>query len=277
MLGLLSYLTFWFVGNLSRDDDSRKEKSFSSPVWQLRGILSLSDLLNLIPLYLSHLSLCLCLFLYILLCLSILSLISAFSSFPFCLFVYPLFLSLSFMLNNFAPPASFPSATSPANGRGFPAANSPGPIELYNSGQESLGYVQATSPQPSGFGPSITTNRGPLITATCSATGTNHDWLWRFLLWSTSVSLSTMTFAIKIFQNFIFFFSLSLSTIFDFSFLPLLHFFYTAISFFPFFYSCFLNPFFPSTSFSCSIFLTLFFTAFFFVPTLPCFLFFSPF
>eukprot|EP00106_Octopus_bimaculoides_P006970 XP_014774412.1 PREDICTED: RNA-binding protein Musashi homolog 2-like isoform X3 [Octopus bimaculoides] len=69
------------------------------------------------------------------------------------------------VLNSFAPPASFPSATSPANGRAFPAANSPGPIELYNSGQESLGYVQATSPQPSGFGPSITANRGPLITA----------------------------------------------------------------------------------------------------------------
>ncbi|CAI9723880.1 Hypothetical predicted protein [Octopus vulgaris] len=40
------------------------------------------------------------------------------------------------VLNSFAPPASFPSATSPANGRAFPAANSPGPIELYNSGQE---------------------------------------------------------------------------------------------------------------------------------------------
>lgn len=55
----------------------------------------------------------------------------------------------------FGPPAS-PHAV----GRGgFPAAGSPGPaLDMY-SGAE--GYVQATSPQPSGF-PAIAVSRAPL-------------------------------------------------------------------------------------------------------------------
>lgn len=60
----------------------------------------------------------------------------------------------------FGPPAS-PHA---ANNRGgFPAANSPGPtIDMYNSSAgDSVGYVQAASPQPSSF-PAIAVSRAPL-------------------------------------------------------------------------------------------------------------------
>ncbi|EEC16082.1 hypothetical protein IscW_ISCW022486, partial [Ixodes scapularis] len=32
-------------------------------------------------------------------------------------------------------------------------ANSPGPMDMYSSSQDSVSYVQATSPQPSGFPP----------------------------------------------------------------------------------------------------------------------------
>ncbi|GFS78448.1 RNA-binding protein Musashi homolog Rbp6 [Trichonephila clavipes] len=56
------------------------------------------------------------------------------------------------VINNYGP-QSFAQPTSPANSRGFPATNSPGPIDLYTSGQDSVGYVQATSPQPTGFPP----------------------------------------------------------------------------------------------------------------------------
>ncbi|XP_046363576.1 RNA-binding protein Musashi homolog 2-like isoform X4 [Haliotis cracherodii] len=67
------------------------------------------------------------------------------------------------MINNFGAQA-FPTATSPSS-RSFPPANSPGPIDLYTSGQEALSYVQATSPQPSAFGHNIAVSRGPLIAA----------------------------------------------------------------------------------------------------------------
>jgi RNA-binding protein Musashi len=43
---------------------------------------------------------------------------------------------------------SYVQSTSPANSRGFPQANSPG-LDMY--GNDSVGYVQASSPQPSGF------------------------------------------------------------------------------------------------------------------------------
>lgn len=46
---------------------------------------------------------------------------------------------------------SYGPPTSPANSRGFPPANSPGALDMYNSSQDSVGYVQAASPQPSGF------------------------------------------------------------------------------------------------------------------------------
>ncbi|XP_068899138.1 RNA-binding protein Musashi homolog Rbp6 isoform X4 [Tenebrio molitor] len=60
----------------------------------------------------------------------------------------------------FGPPAS-PHAASTRGG--FPAANSPGPtIDMYNSSAgDSVGYVQAASPQPSSF-PAIAVSRAPL-------------------------------------------------------------------------------------------------------------------
>jgi RNA-binding protein Musashi len=60
----------------------------------------------------------------------------------------------------FGPPAS-PHQTQTRTG--FPAANSPGPtIDMYSSSAaDSVGYVQATSPQPSGF-PAIAVSRAPL-------------------------------------------------------------------------------------------------------------------
>ncbi|XP_055687927.1 RNA-binding protein Musashi homolog Rbp6 isoform X3 [Lutzomyia longipalpis] len=60
----------------------------------------------------------------------------------------------------FGPPASPHTATTRS---GFPPANSPGPtIDMYNSsGADSVGYVQAASPQPSGF-PAIAVSRAPL-------------------------------------------------------------------------------------------------------------------
>lgn len=78
----------------------------------------------------------------------------------------PFFLSL--VMNNYqaaaaqgyGPPTS-PHATNTRTG--FPAANSPGPtIDMYSSnGGDSVSYVQATSPQPSGF-PAIAVSRAPL-------------------------------------------------------------------------------------------------------------------
>lgn len=61
----------------------------------------------------------------------------------------------------FGPPAS-PHATNTR--AGFPPANSPGPtIDMYNSSAADnvAGYVQATSPQPSGF-PAIAVSRAPI-------------------------------------------------------------------------------------------------------------------
>lgn len=59
----------------------------------------------------------------------------------------------------FGPPAS-PHATTTRGA--FPATNSPGPtIDMYSSSADSVGYVQAASPQPSGF-PAIAVSRAPL-------------------------------------------------------------------------------------------------------------------
>lgn len=59
----------------------------------------------------------------------------------------------------FGPPTS-PHATTSRGA--FPATNSPGPtIDIYSSGADSVGYVQAASPQPSGF-PAIAVSRAPL-------------------------------------------------------------------------------------------------------------------
>lgn len=61
----------------------------------------------------------------------------------------------------FGPPAS-PHATNTR--AGFPPANSPGPtIDMYSSSAADsvAGYVQAASPQPSGF-PAIAVSRAPI-------------------------------------------------------------------------------------------------------------------
>lgn len=68
----------------------------------------------------------------------------------------------------FGPPAS-PHTTTTRTA--FPATNSPGPtIDMYSSNAtDSVGYVQATSPQPSGF-PAIAVSRAPLNYSPVSAT-----------------------------------------------------------------------------------------------------------
>ncbi|XP_055845940.1 RNA-binding protein Musashi homolog Rbp6 isoform X3 [Episyrphus balteatus] len=57
-------------------------------------------------------------------------------------------------------PSASPHTTTPR--QGFPSTNSPGPtIDMYSSsGADSVGYVQAASPQPSGF--PIAVSRAPL-------------------------------------------------------------------------------------------------------------------
>lgn len=73
---------------------------------------------------------------------------------------------ISTVMNNYqAAAAGFGPPASPhtAGGRaGFPAASSPGPaLDVYGSAADSVGYVQAASPQPSGF-PAIAVSRAPL-------------------------------------------------------------------------------------------------------------------
>lgn len=72
----------------------------------------------------------------------------------------PLLTQALSVISNYGP-QGFAPPTSPANNRNFPATNSPGPMEMYSSNQESVGYVQATSPQPTAFPPI----GGPLIAA----------------------------------------------------------------------------------------------------------------
>ncbi|XP_050345116.1 RNA-binding protein Musashi homolog Rbp6 isoform X6 [Nymphalis io] len=73
--------------------------------------------------------------------------------------------ALSVMNNYQAAAAGFGPPASPhtAGGRaGFPTASSPGPaLDVYGSAADSVGYVQAASPQPSGF-PAIAVSRAPL-------------------------------------------------------------------------------------------------------------------
>lgn len=75
-------------------------------------------------------------------------------------------LYVSPVMNNYqAAAAGFGPPASPhgAGGRaGFPTASSPGPaLDVYGSAADSVGYVQAASPQPSGF-PAIAVSRAPL-------------------------------------------------------------------------------------------------------------------
>lgn len=65
--------------------------------------------------------------------------------------------------HSFGPSASpHAAAATTATRQGFPSTNSPGPtIDMYSSaGADNVGYVQATSPQPSGF--PIAVSRAPL-------------------------------------------------------------------------------------------------------------------
>ncbi|XP_065342114.1 RNA-binding protein Musashi homolog Rbp6 isoform X7 [Cloeon dipterum] len=73
------------------------------------------------------------------------------------------------VMNNY--PQGFGPPASPANSRGFPPANSPGPIDMYSGSTDSVGYVQAASPQPNSFQAiavsraPVSYNPGPLIPA----------------------------------------------------------------------------------------------------------------
>ena len=62
--------------------------------------------------------------------------------------------------HSFAAPSASPHTTTTR--QGFPSTNSPGPtIDMYSSTPaDNVGYVQATSPQPSGF--PIAVSRAPL-------------------------------------------------------------------------------------------------------------------
>lgn len=65
--------------------------------------------------------------------------------------------------HSFGPSASpHAAAATTATRQGFPSTNSPGPtIDMYSSAAaDNVGYVQATSPQPSGF--PIAVSRAPL-------------------------------------------------------------------------------------------------------------------
>lgn len=68
------------------------------------------------------------------------------------------------LMNNF--PQGYGTATSPAaQSRGFPPANSPGSMDIYSANTDSLSFVQATSPQPTGFTHNLTVS-GTLIPPT---------------------------------------------------------------------------------------------------------------
>jgi hypothetical protein len=63
------------------------------------------------------------------------------------------------VMNNY--PQGFGPPASPANSRGFPPANSPGPMDMYSGSTDSVGYVQAASPQPNSF-QAIAVSRAPV-------------------------------------------------------------------------------------------------------------------
>ncbi|CAG7834054.1 unnamed protein product, partial [Allacma fusca] len=75
----------------------------------------------------------------------------------------PLLTQALSVISNY-PGAGFAPPTSPSN-RAFPTPNSPGPMDIYGAANDPVGYVQATSPQPSGFPTLATVSRGPLIPA----------------------------------------------------------------------------------------------------------------
>lgn len=62
------------------------------------------------------------------------------------------------MMNSY--PQSYGPPTSPANGRSFAPATSPGALDMYGSAQDSMGYMQPASPQPPGFASIAVSTRG---------------------------------------------------------------------------------------------------------------------
>lgn len=64
------------------------------------------------------------------------------------LFSESMLFDLSAMINSLGHQA-FPTATSPST-RSVPLTTSPGPVDTFIA-QDGLGYIQATSPQPTGF------------------------------------------------------------------------------------------------------------------------------
>lgn len=78
----------------------------------------------------------------------------------FCITVMNNYQAAAAAAHSFAAPSASPHATTTR--QGFPSNNSPGPaMDMYSStAAENVGYVQATSPQPSGF--PIAVSRAPL-------------------------------------------------------------------------------------------------------------------
>ncbi|ODN06537.1 RNA-binding protein Musashi Rbp6, partial [Orchesella cincta] len=63
----------------------------------------------------------------------------------------PLLTQALSVISNY-PGAGFAPPTSPnMQNRAFPTPNSPGPMDIYGPTADTVGYVQATSPQPSGY------------------------------------------------------------------------------------------------------------------------------
>lgn len=80
--------------------------------------------------------------------------------------------------HSFGPSASpHAQAANTATRQGFPSTNSPGPtIDMYSSaGADNVGYVQTTSPQPSGF--PIAVSRAPLNYSPVSVMTTPLVWV----------------------------------------------------------------------------------------------------
>lgn len=80
---------------------------------------------------------------------------------------------LSVMNNAYA--GSYAQPTSPSSAR-FPQANSPGALDMYSSSQDGIGYVQAASPQPSGF-PSISPSLHSMGTLIPTAFQNGFHWV----------------------------------------------------------------------------------------------------
>jgi len=105
----------------------------------------------------------------------------------------------------FGPPAS-PHAAAAAAAQGaqraaFPAASSPGPaLDMYNSSGagpgDSVGYVQAASPQPSSF-PAIAVSRAPLNYSPVSLKVSYPGFILLFIMGVHSCKLLDLTIVVS--------------------------------------------------------------------------------